>query len=532
MDEIPTDEAPEQQPITIINDSVAMVPHTTVSELHPSNMIISEQPNVEAQWHHDGDDTINTNAVNPVIAETNNNDNTETTIHDKSYISAAETTTADHVIITEQEDIQPQAAENTNEDVPPIEEVADEVALPPVDAQDVVAEDDHDILSHTILVDEKDVADSQHNSDRPYSLRRNRSNWRNYDDKMNSVFATIGYALANISVKRGIRDLGIDAIVSIMKELQQLDDKGVFDPMIHNKLDNNQKRKALRTIMFLKLKRDGRLKSRLCADGRGQPRQYGVTEVKVSSPTVATESVFTTAAIEAFEERHVVTADIEGAYLHANIEGADDDDEVIIVLDPIMTTILVAICPHYEQFISRCNRLFIKLRKALYGLIQSARLFYEHISATLTNFGFKINPYDICVFNKTIHGKQCTVIIHVDDLKISCGDRRGVDAVINELQRIYKKVNICEGPIVDYLGMEFNYTNRGFVIISMKAMVEETMDELSVKGTTTTPATIQLFKRLAIYHQTIVSYRRNSENNSIQLCRNFYTCQREPDPIY
>jgi len=34
--------------------------------------------------------------------------------------------------------------------------------------------------------------------------------------------------------------------------------------------------------------------------------------------------------------------------------------------------------------------------------------------------GLTINPYDQCTANKTINGRQCTIIIwHVDDLKIS-----------------------------------------------------------------------------------------------------------------
>jgi hypothetical protein len=34
-------------------------------------------------------------------------------------------------------------------------------------------------------------------------------------------------------------------------------------------------------------------------------------------------------------------------------------------------------------------------------------------------WGFEIKPYDWCVANKMIDGKQCTVLWHVDDLKIS-----------------------------------------------------------------------------------------------------------------
>jgi hypothetical protein len=41
--------------------------------------------------------------------------------------------------------------------------------------------------------------------------------------------------------------------------------------------------------------------------------------------------------------------------------------------------------------------------------------------------GFFKNPYDHCVFNKEVYGKQCTITTHVAaDLKISCLDPRGV----------------------------------------------------------------------------------------------------------
>ena len=33
--------------------------------------------------------------------------------------------------------------------------------------------------------------------------------------------------------------------------------------------------------------------------------------------------------------------------------------------------------------------------------------------------GFKLNPYDPCVANKIVHGKQLTIAWHVDDLKVS-----------------------------------------------------------------------------------------------------------------
>ena len=61
-------------------------------------------------------------------------------------------------------------------------------------------------------------------------------------------------------------------------------------------------------------------------------------------------------------------------------------------------------------------------QKALYGCLKSALLFYEKLVGDLEAYGFNINPYDPCVDNKMIGGKQLTVCWHVGNLKISCVD--------------------------------------------------------------------------------------------------------------
>jgi len=68
--------------------------------------------------------------------------------------------------------------------------------------------------------------------------------------------------------------------------------------------------------------------------------------------------------------------------------------------------------------------LYVKLRKALYRTLQAALLFWKLLSNTLKEWGFKINEYDQCVANKTINGKQCTIVWHVDDLNIHMSTKR------------------------------------------------------------------------------------------------------------
>ena len=43
-------------------------------------------------------------------------------------------------------------------------------------------------------------------------------------------------------------------------------------------------------------------------------------------------------------------------------------------------------------------------------------------------YGFEINPYNPCVVNKRVNGKQLTVMWHVDDVKSS-----HVDSKVNDI---------------------------------------------------------------------------------------------------
>ena len=65
------------------------------------------------------------------------------------------------------------------------------------------------------------------------------------------------------------------------------------------------------------------------------------------------------------------------------------------------------------------KKLYVKVRKALYGMLKSALLFYQKLRSNFEEMQFKINPYDPCMANKVINGSQMMITWHVDDLKIS-----------------------------------------------------------------------------------------------------------------
>jgi hypothetical protein len=156
-------------------------------------------------------------------------------------------------------------------------------------------------------------------------------------------------------------------------------------------------------------------------------------------PTVSLESVWITSTIEAFEGREVAVVDIPDAYL-----SADMDEEVIMMLRGRLAELMVKTAPNiYSKYITVDAKnqpvLYVKLQKALYGCLRSALLFYLKFVGDIESQGFELNPYDPCVANKVIHGKQFTVVWHVDDIKMPHEDENEVTRLITWLKSIYGK---------------------------------------------------------------------------------------------
>ena len=63
--------------------------------------------------------------------------------------------------------------------------------------------------------------------------------------------------------------------------------------------------------------------------------------------------------------------------------------------------------------------LYVKMNKAMYGMLESVLAFYKKLRKDLEDYGFEVNPYDPCVANKMTNGSQNIVIWNVDDLQAS-----------------------------------------------------------------------------------------------------------------
>ena len=95
-------------------------------------------------------------------------------------------------------------------------------------------------------------------------------------------------------------------------------------------------------------------------------------------------------------------------------------------LSELMVNISPQIYRQHAIYEKGSSVLYVNLKKALYGYLILASVFYERIVADMRGKGIELNLYGPCVSNKTIKGKQMTVYWHVEYLKVSHVDPKEV----------------------------------------------------------------------------------------------------------
>ena len=123
----------------------------------------------------------------------------------------------------------------------------------------------------------------------------------------------------------------------------------------------------------------------------------------------------------------------------------------------------------------KVKNLYVKVKRALYGCLESALLWYDLYSNTLKKLGFTLNPYDRCVANKVINGKQCTIVFYVDDNKVSHVDPDVVSSVLQDISSHFGDLVVSRGSTHNYLGMNVRIENKK-VYISTIDQIDEALE--------------------------------------------------------
>ena len=149
---------------------------------------------------------------------------------------------------------------------------------------------------------------------------------------------------------------------------------------------------------------------------------------------------------------------------------------------------LIEIAPEtYTKYVVKENDknvLYVVVLKAIYGMLQASLLWYHELSKKLKEIGFMFKPYDSCVCNRVVKGKQHTVRFHVDDILSSHEDAKVNDEFHQWLNKTFgklKEVTVSRGKVHTFLCMELNFSGPGKLKVKETTHVQDMIDSCPVK---------------------------------------------------
>lgn len=118
----------------------------------------------------------------------------------------------------------------------------------------------------------------------------------------------------------------------------------------------------------------------------------------------------------------------------------------------------------------------LKLKRAIYGLKQSSRVWYERVYSVLTDLEYKQSEAEPCLFEKKDGDSITIVTLYVDDFFIFSNNQQEMSFLKHKLGEQFKIKDL--GRARNILGMKLDFDRKNNVITVSQ---EEYIDKLLVK---------------------------------------------------
>ena len=132
-------------------------------------------------------------------------------------------------------------------------------------------------------------------------------------------------------------------MIACKLELNQMHKCVCWRSVAVKELTRREKKWAQEGLMLLTRKKSGDVKGRLAYNGK--PTREWIQDEDKSSPTVLTESLFVTCAIDAYEGRNLMSMDIPNAFIQVSIPEREKGDRIIMKIRGRLVDWLVEIAP-------------------------------------------------------------------------------------------------------------------------------------------------------------------------------------------
>jgi hypothetical protein len=306
-------------------------------------------------------------------------------------------------------------------------------------------------------------------------------------------------ASAHLTVKQATSIDDEATADGIAKEIRSLINKGVLRFVRASSVTNEELRLAIPSKIFMKQKGDI-MKARMVAGGHRQPL---MAAEDTASPTVMTATVMGMIQIITSNNMTVCVADVETAYLNADNENAE-----LMFISRAETQHFLAQSPDLNSYVDSSGRLLCRVVKALYGLQQSARLWYEHLRGSLEKLQYRPTKEDRCAFVCNQKGKVSTILAHVDDLLICTHSIVEMNRVKEALEGFYPRMKFDQSDNFTYLGMEIQRQgpSRSTTMVSLQKFTKSIIEENKVTRTRTAPTNRQFTAAVEDLPIDITSY--------------------------
>lgn len=253
------------------------------------------------------------------------------------------------------------------------------------------------------------------------------------------------------------------------KEAMDLEIKNLNKNKTWELVEKPKDKQVIDVKWLYKKKHDGTYKARLVARGFQQKNDIENTY----SPVFKAQTLKILLSYCHQNDFLIEQMDVETAFLNGQITSD------IYVKQP-------------EGFSNGSSEVF-KLYKALYGLKESPRLWYECFHQYMNDLKFVRNNCDYCLYYKITKNVTIYILLYVDDLLICSNNKTNLSDIKQKLSLRFNMKDL--GTISNYIGIGIKYDKMRNMLLSQKSYIEslaEKFDIINCNKTYSTPMEVNL----------------------------------------